>query len=356
MHVHFFSQRGGAGIFLVVLIAIFALLLTGGFTVVPPPKKRIVPTPALQGFPVDQPLAKAEKTLQLHNLTFLTQTPTPSPSPLPSPSPSPTQSMCGYDNGQACQGTCTRWLVTCQNKQCISIVKQPGNPYPYNLNCSDISSYQPVALGGIGQWCATPYLAPTDGTFCMDKPVIYLYPQKSTYVTVTISTSGVMTKSIPTYSNGWKNILANPNGSILYNKEIYHELFYETAVSNVKSPQDGIIIPKNQLNQTLDIILIKLGLRISERKEFLDYWMKPLNALPGNYILFSLLESTEKNRVDHVEFIPTPDTFISFLAYFRPLYFPTAVKPLELQNTPQRLGFTAVEWGGTIDNSLFVTF
>jgi len=55
--------------------------------------------------------------------------------------------------------------------------------------------------------------------------------------------------------------------------------------------------------------------------------------------------------VDKVIITPEPDTFIFFLAYFKPLSQPIQVKPLMLPlEPPKRVGFTAVEWGGTIDN------
>jgi hypothetical protein len=69
------------------------------------------------------------------------------------------------------------------------------------------------------------------------------------------------------------------------------------------------------------------------------------------YVLFSILDSEEKERIDRVEISPKPDTFIGFIAYFKPVYEKYTPMPLSLPEVPPaRVGYTAVEWGGTIDN------
>jgi hypothetical protein len=50
-----------------------------------------------------------------------------------------------------------------------------------------------------------------------------------------------------------------------------------------------------------------------------------------------------------VNISPKPDTFIEILVYFKPLKQQIPLAPLILPVTPKRIGFTAVEWGGTID-------
>jgi hypothetical protein len=62
------------------------------------------------------------------------------------------------------------------------------------------------------------------------------------------------------------------------------------------------------------------------------------------------LDEQEKERIDHVEITPKPDTRIEYLFYFKGLQNFNNIKALELPKYPQRIGFTEVEWGGTIDN------
>lgn len=186
---------------------------------------------------------------------------------------------------------------------------------------------------------------------CIGKPVIYLYPQKTTSVDVTLNIPGIVTVSDPLYpANGWKHIEAHPDGTLKYSGKTYKELYYETALTT-KSPQpsQGVVIPTAELKTQLTTITTQLGLLPSEQQEFLDYWLPRLNALQSPYIFFSILDPNEKERVDRVTLSPQPDTWIAFIAYFKPLAAPIFVDPLSLpQEPPQRKGFTAVEWGGTI--------
>ena len=90
---------------------------------------------------------------------------------------------------------------------------------------------------------------------------------------------------------------------------------------------------------------------IHEQQEFLDYWMPKLTELHTPYVLVSVLDKTEKDRIDHVDISPKPDTKIEFLVYYKGLQIPYAqVTPLVLpQQPPARNGFTSVEWGGVIE-------
>lgn len=45
---------------------------------------------------------------------------------------------------------------------------------------------------------------------------------------------------------------------------------------------------------------------------------------------------------------PKPDTVIRVLMEYRPLEEPIPVKSYDLGNTPERNGFTVIEWGGVI--------
>jgi hypothetical protein len=148
----------------------------------------------------------------------------------------------------------------------------------------------------------------------------------------------------------WQNVLAHPDGTLVYQGGIYKELYYETEVDHVRQPKTGFVIPTAQLEERLTHITSQLGLKDNERQEFLEYWLPQLYELNSPYILFSLVEPDEKERIDHVDISPKPDTFINFLAYFKPVSSPFYdIEPLILPQAPKRVGFTAVEWGGTIE-------
>jgi hypothetical protein len=189
--------------------------------------------------------------------------------------------------------------------------------------------------------------------FCFGKPVIYLYPEKPTLVNVKLTIPGEVYISIPTYpTDGWKNVLAQPSGMLTYQGKTYNELYYESKVTadNI-TPASGVIIPISELKSKLFELTGKLGLKNAEQLEFLDYWLPKLKSLNKPYILFSVLSESQKESVDHVNIEPKPDVFINFLAYFKGLDKPIEIQPLNFPPIPTRSGFTAVEWGGTIDNN-----
>ncbi len=188
---------------------------------------------------------------------------------------------------------------------------------------------------------------------CIGKPVIYLYPTVPTLVDVSIVSPGRIYISDPLYpTGGWKQVLAHPDGRLRYQDKEYQELYYETEVASVAAPKAGIVIPTAHLETRLEGILDQLGLRGNEKEEFMDYWMPRLVKLHAPYILFSILEPEEKERVDHVDIYPKPDTFIGFIAYFKAINTPFyPIDPLIIPESPKRTGFTAVEWGGTISNN-----
>jgi hypothetical protein len=192
--------------------------------------------------------------------------------------------------------------------------------------------------------------APGSGRYCVEKPVIYLYPQAPTLVNVQVITAGSVVVSNPQYPvDGWKNILANPDGTLQYEGEYYSELFYESSVNTFQQPQEGITIPTNQLSEKLNGLLDQLGLIGHEKQEFLAFWMPRLEALNSPYIFFSILDPSTKANIDTVSISPKPDTQIEFIAYFKAVSV-LAINTLELPPTPERKGFVSVEWGGVIGN------
>ncbi len=289
------------------------------------PLPHATPAQTTVGLPNDN--AQANRRLQLD--TFR----------LPSPTPG---DNCNHDAGKpagpGCE--CQVWLVTCKDHQCEKVVT-PSNGLPPQ-DCS----------GAPGQWCTMPDLTGSgSGTFCLGKPVVYLYPSKPMLVSVEVQTPGRIVVSDPDYGIGWENVLAYPSGTLSYQGKQYKELYYETAITQFQKPTNGIVIKTEQLPQILSILTSQLGLTEPEQQEFLAFWLPKLQALHSPYVLFSLIDPVEKEKIDHVAITPAPDTKIQFLAYFKPLVTPVQITPLQLSSVPVRNGFTAVEWGGTIDTT-----
>lgn len=240
--------------------------------------------------------------------------------------------------------------------RCASVVAGPQAGSLPAATCSAVDGERGDGAGGNQGWCdpRRGLVGNGDGVYCIAKPVIYLYPTEPTVVDVKVTfQEGSVYISDPLYDtsfNGWDDVLALPDGTLTYQGKTYYDLFYETTAKNVAAPRTGMIIPAATLEKDIQKLVYKLGLKGREQDEFLEYWLPTLRDLNSPYFLVGVIEKHEKERIDLVHISPKPDAFIEFLIYFKPLEYPIAVDPLILpQDPPKRVGFTAVEWGGTIE-------
>ena len=179
------------------------------------------------------------------------------------------------------------------------------------------------------------------------KPAIYLYPENPLELSVVVRPQGQITQSIPEHGDsGWKNILAKPNGELVFNNKSLPYLYYEAEVKNVKPPTQGWVVKKEKLKGFFETALPYLGLNKKESTDFKDYWLKKLIDKP--YYFVGLIERNVLDKLEKIEFSQKPDQFIRVRFYFAGLDKPIIAAPPLLPKTPQRNGFVAVDWGGMI--------
>lgn len=178
------------------------------------------------------------------------------------------------------------------------------------------------------------------------KPVIYLYPEKEMDVSVKVTPTGGLSISDPYYGEGWK-VKAKPNGEI-YNYgdgKIYPYLFWEGFGANYQTPASGFVVPRGKVAEFLETKLPQLGLKENEYKEFMAYWLPKMQE--KKYYFISFMPQAEFDKLAPLEIYPQPDTVIRvFMDYFG-LDEYQSVRP-QIIKTPERKGFTVVEWGGTL--------
>lgn len=187
------------------------------------------------------------------------------------------------------------------------------------------------------------------------KPAIYLYPEKSQNVNVKVNTKGYFTLTIPQYPTGGWSILANPDGRIQAADKVYPYLYYESKVpdSLVKKPDKGYVVQKNELPRLFDELLPRLGLKQNELTEFKNYWEK---ALPDSkYYFIGVMNKKDIDNIEPLDISPLPRTAIRVRLYFELLDKKINVVPPVIK-TPQRVGFTMVEWGGMVKTDKDSTF
>lgn len=190
-------------------------------------------------------------------------------------------------------------------------------------------------------WISAHYFTLEGGK---EKPVIYLYPEKTTDVTVKISlTDGRFTKCIPEGDGEW-NVTASPDG-LLTDKatgKTYDYIFWESTDNTEYDWSEGYVVKGSEAEVFLRGILQEMGLNEKEYTEFIEYWQPRLEKNEYNLISFQTDRYTESARLD---VSPQPDSVLRVFMAFKKIDGPVfvarpVIKPFE------RNGFTVVEWGG----------
>lgn len=181
------------------------------------------------------------------------------------------------------------------------------------------------------------------------KPVIYLYPEKKTEVSLKLEYKGDLLYTYPEYDKGW-NVVASPNG-VLKNKTDnmeYSYLFWDGNKQyneQERTFNDGFVIHRDAVVEFLQETLSKLGLKPHEYNEFIVYWIPYLKKNEWSFIHFRVGENY--NVISKNIVTPKPDTSIRIFMDFKGVKASFDVEPQEIAPTPIRKGFTLVEWGGS---------
>lgn len=177
------------------------------------------------------------------------------------------------------------------------------------------------------------------------KPVIYLYPEKKTQLTVKLGKKENITCSYPQYKDGW-NVIAKPDGTLIdteTGRKLY-SLYWEGIHTEEPDTTEGFVVKGSDTIKFLEEKLETLGLNEFEAEEFIIYWLPKMQNNKYNYIRFATMD--EINKSMPLEFSTKPDTVIRILMQYKALDSEIEVKEQQL-STPERRGFTVVEWGGT---------
>lgn len=177
------------------------------------------------------------------------------------------------------------------------------------------------------------------------KPIIYLYPTEETPVSVKVGYPDMMTHIYPEYNDGW-NVLAQPNGDLvdLNTGRYQYSLYYECKNKHPYEVTDtGFVVENETVIPFLEEKLAILGLSEREAAEFIIYWLPILESNEYNYIRFATYDEIESNMPLNIQ--PKPDSLIRVMMLVKGLDEPIEVTE-QILDTPERTGFTVVEWGG----------
>ena len=175
-----------------------------------------------------------------------------------------------------------------------------------------------------------------------EKPVIYLYPEAETDVTVRLDYAGDLTCTYPAYDGAWR-VAAAPDGTLTDESGQTYRYLYWEGTDNVQYDfSEGFCVPGSETAAFLEDALVQLGLTRAEANEFIIYWLPQMEQNAYNLISFQSDAYTDAAKLT---ITPQPDTLLRVFMAWKPLTSAVEISPQPL-TAPERTGFTAVEWGG----------
>lgn len=183
-----------------------------------------------------------------------------------------------------------------------------------------------------------------------EKPIIYLYSDKSISFNVKLDIKGDLKFSYPTYKDGW-NVTIEEDGSLSCDGKSYAYLFWDASYKQsdlVAKADEWIVVEKVKVTEFLENYLTNAGFNDREIADFVTYWAPRM--MHDNYYRILFLEGAEYDRVAPLSTSVKPDQTIRLYMVFQGWQ---SAKPTDLSKLKQtkvkRLdkGFRYVEWGGS---------
>lgn len=176
------------------------------------------------------------------------------------------------------------------------------------------------------------------------KPVVYLYPQQKTKVTVKVGAN--ITKSDPIYNNGWEAV-ANPDGKIQVGQTVFPYLFWEgMGLGKYPAIKSAKVVDRQSVEQTIKDDLKYIGLNEQETSDFIEFWMPKMPDSP--YVRMTWFQNDELNKLAPLAISPAPDSVIRVFLDYQATFKADSKYPAQQLKQYERNGFTAVEWGGLL--------
>ena len=176
------------------------------------------------------------------------------------------------------------------------------------------------------------------------KPVIYLYPEEETEVSVAVefTEGGEFTCTYPEYGDGWQ-ITAMPDGT-LYDKDgnEYYCLYWEGDGKASFDMSKGFCVKGSDTAEFLREKLLYIGLTPREANEFIIYWLPLMEDNKYNIINF---HTDDYAKSVPMTISPASDTQIRVFMTFCGCDEYIEISQQTLPHY-ERNGFTVVEWGG----------
>lgn len=186
----------------------------------------------------------------------------------------------------------------------------------------------------------------------VEKPVIYLYPEKTTNVSINLDEDLDLSFTYPIYNDQW-DVVAYPNGQLEIDGIDYPYLFWEST-KNQESDASKIAVNPGYYIKTdtcikfLENTLALLGLNERESTDFITYWGPRIQGYPYAVLEFYIDDSCISEMGNH-KIKPEPDNMRRVYIILKGSH--KNLTKIRLK-TPvfdsfNRSGFTVIEWGGS---------
>lgn len=190
------------------------------------------------------------------------------------------------------------------------------------------------------------------------KPVIYLYPEATTDVSVQLHPAGKLSFTYPVLTDTWQ-FTAQADGQLIFDQQTVPYLFWESEqpMRNLFGPaQEGFFVKGPETIAFLEEKLTGMGFNDREKTDFITFWGPQLAEHPANLVTFQWNETC--NAYATLDITPRPDHVNRVYLLWLPAATTTPVSI-----TPQVLpvfnrdGFDVLEWGGIelIQENIVVT-
>ena len=225
--------------------------------------------------------------------------------------------------------------LTYNNGAIFQFVNPDADQNDYNTGCIEVI-YNPSTKTG-----------ETKTTYCggIAKPVLYLYPKKTTKVTISFEHPEYLETTYPKFTGKWE-VKAHSNGDLYDNNGAYYYALYwdEKQVHSVDF-STGYYVEKDNAIEFLEKKLSYIGLSRREANEFIMYWLPVLEKNEKNLVYFELTE--ERESYNKLNISPKPDSMLRLVIHIKKVDQKINIPKQNLTKF-QRKGFVAVEWGGTV--------
>lgn len=179
------------------------------------------------------------------------------------------------------------------------------------------------------------------------KPVVYLYPESKTKVSVAVQVKGEFIAQYPETTDGRWEVIATPDGMLFDPKteRRFSYIFWEAQNPTQLQidPNRAFLVQRDEVEGFLERSARQIGLNDRERTDFVSFWIAAMKRNPTNLVQF--LIGDECNAYASMTVEPRPSSELRMFMLFQRAEAGLTVGSPKLPQLP-RTGFTVVEWGG----------